>query len=96
MGILQQNMVYSISILVRKRIGFVLLKVVNLIHLAFRHLKKLLITLKKAWKMHLSGYQIQKNDSLCASYVLYIVYLTKVIEIDFKSAILMLYCQTMS
>ena len=46
--------------------------------------------------MHLSEYQIQKNESLCASYVLNIVYLTKVIEIDFKSAILMLYYQTIS
>ena len=40
-----------------------------------------------------SEYQIQKNDSFCASYSLYIIYLTKVLEIDFKSAVLNLYYQ---
>ena len=40
-----------------------------------------------------SEYQIQKNDSLCASYCLYILYLTKVLGIDFKSAVLNLYYQ---
>ena len=30
-----------------------------------------------------SEYQIQKNDSFCASYCLYIIYLTKVLDIDF-------------
>ena len=35
-----------------------------------------------------SEYQIQKNDSFCASYCLYIIYLTKVLGIDFKSAVL--------
>ena len=40
-----------------------------------------------------SEYQIQKNDSYCASYCLYIIYLTKVIGIDFKSAVLNLYYQ---
>ena len=40
-----------------------------------------------------SEYQIQKNDSLCASYCLYIIYLTKVLGIDFKSAVLNLYYQ---
>ena len=40
-----------------------------------------------------SGYQIQKNDSYCASYCLYIIYLTKVLGIDFKSAVLNLYYQ---
>ena len=40
-----------------------------------------------------SEYQIQKNDSFCASYCLYIIYLTKVIGIDFKSAVLSLYYQ---
>ena len=35
-----------------------------------------------------SEYQIQKNDSFCASYCLYIVYLTEVLGIDFKSAVL--------
>ena len=38
-----------------------------------------------------SEYQIQKNDSYCASCCLYIIYLTKVLGIDFKSAVLNLY-----
>ena len=41
-----------------------------------------------------SEYQIQKNDSYCGSYCLYIIYLTKVLGIDFKSAVLNLYYQT--
>ena len=40
--------------------------------------------------------QIQKNDSYCASYCLYIIYLTKVLDIDFKSAVLNLYYQRFS
>ena len=40
-----------------------------------------------------SEHQIQKNDSYCASYCLYIIYLTKVLGIDFKSAVLNLYYQ---
>ena len=40
-----------------------------------------------------SEYQIQKNDSYCASYCVYIIYLTKVLDIDFKSAVLNLYYQ---
>ena len=40
-----------------------------------------------------SEYQIQKNDSCCASYCLYITYLTKVLDIDFKSAVRDLYYQ---
>ena len=40
-----------------------------------------------------SEYRIQKNDSFCASYCLYIIYLTKVLDIDFKSAVLNLYYQ---
>ena len=40
-----------------------------------------------------SDYQIQKNDSFCASYCLYIIYLTKIVGIDFKSAVLNLYYQ---
>ena len=40
-----------------------------------------------------SEYQIQKNDSYCASYCLYIIYLTKIVGIDFKSAVLNLYYQ---
>ena len=43
-----------------------------------------------------SEYQIQKNDSFCASYCLYIFYLTKVLDIDFKSAVLNLYYQRFS
>ena len=43
-----------------------------------------------------SDYQIQKNDSYCASYFLYIIYLTKVLGIDFKSAVLNLYYQRFS
>ena len=37
--------------------------------------------------------QIQKIDSYCASYCLYIIYLTKIVGIDFKSAVLNLYYQ---
>ena len=37
-----------------------------------------------------SEYQIQKNDSYCASYCLYIFYLTKVLGTDFRSAVLSL------
>ena len=43
-----------------------------------------------------SEYQVQKNDSYCASYCLYIIYLTKVLGIEFKSAILNLYYQRSS
>ena len=40
-----------------------------------------------------SEYQIQKNDRFCARYWLYIIYLAKVLGIDFKSAVLNLYYQ---
>ena len=40
-----------------------------------------------------SEYQIQKIDSYCASFCLYIIYLTKIVGIDFKSAVLNLYYQ---
>ena len=43
-----------------------------------------------------SEYQIQKNDSFCASCCLYIIYLTKIVGIDFKSAVLNLYYQRFS
>ena len=43
-----------------------------------------------------SKYQIQKNDSFCASYCLYIIYLTKVLDIEFKSSVLNLYYQRFS
>ena len=37
-----------------------------------------------------SEYQKHKNDSFCASYCLYIIYLTKMIGTGFKSAVLKL------
>ena len=40
-----------------------------------------------------SEYQIQKEDSFCGSYCLYIIYLIKVLGIDFKSAVRNLYYQ---
>ena len=43
-----------------------------------------------------SEYQIQKIDGFCASYCLYIIYLTKIVGIDFKSAVLNLYYQRFS
>ena len=43
-----------------------------------------------------SEYQIQKEDSFCGIYCLYIIYLTKVLGIDFKSAVLNLYYQRFS
>ena len=43
-----------------------------------------------------SEYQIQKNDSYCASYCLNKIYLTKVLGIDFKSAVPNLYYQRFS
>ena len=39
-----------------------------------------------------SEYQIQKNDSYCAAYCLYVLYLTQII--GFKNAVLILYYQT--
>ena len=43
-----------------------------------------------------SEYQIQKNDSFCASCCLYIIYLTKIVGIDFKFAVLDLYYRRFS
>ena len=43
-----------------------------------------------------SEYQIQKEDSFCGSYCLYLIYLTKVLGIAFKSAVLNLYYQRIS
>ena len=43
-----------------------------------------------------SEYQIQKIDSYCARCCLYIFYLTKIVGIDFKSAVLNLYYQRFS
>ena len=50
-------------------------------------------TIKRNGYCLYSDYQIQENDSFCASYCLCIFYLTKVIGIDFKSAVLNLYYQ---
>lgn len=41
-----------------------------------------------------SEYQIQKNDSYCAAYCLYVLYLTQII--GFKKAVLNLYYQTLT
>ena len=43
-----------------------------------------------------SEYQIQKGGSFCGSFCLYIVYLTKLLGIDFKSAVFKLYYQRIS
>ena len=44
--------------------------------------KKFLIYMKNKHRKCISSeYQIQKNDSLCASYCLYLIYLTKLIGI---------------
>ena len=59
--------------------------------------KKLLKYIKKQYKKCLySEYEMQKDDNFCASYCIYIIYLTKVIGIDFKSAVLNLYYQRFS
>ena len=52
--------------------------------------------MKRNWYCLYSEYQIQKSDSYCASYCLYKIYLTKVLGIDFKSAVLNLYYQRFS
>ena len=43
-----------------------------------------------------SEYKIQGLGSYCAAYCLYLFYLTKVLGIDFQSAVLDLYYQTFS
>ena len=43
-----------------------------------------------------SQHQIQKSDSFCASYCFYLIYLTKVEGIGFKSAVLNLYYRRFS
>ena len=59
--------------------------------------KKLFNYLKNKYKKCIySEYQIKKNDSFSASYCLYILYLTEVLGIDFKSAVLILYYQRFS
>ena len=59
-----------------------------------RKLSKFII--KRNGRCLYSEYQIQKNDSFCGSYCLYIIYLVKVLGIDFKSAVLNLYYQRFS
>ena len=44
------------------------------------------------WIGQYSEYQIQKNDSYCAAYCLYVLYLTQ--SIGFKNAVPNLYYQT--
>ena len=56
-----------------------------------KKLSKFLIK-RNGYCLH-SEYQTQKNDSFCASCCFYIIYLTKIVGIDFKSAVLNLYYQ---
>ena len=59
--------------------------------------KKILENLKnKHRKCLYSEYQNQKNDSYCASHCLYIIHLTKVLAIDFKSVVFSLYSRKFS
>ena len=46
--------------------------------------------------VHIRNIKYKKNDSVCASYCLYILYLTKVLGIDFKTSVLILYYQRFS
>ena len=46
--------------------------------------------------VYIQNIRFKKNDSYCASYCLYKIYLTKVLDIDFKSAVLNLYYQRFS
>ena len=48
--------------------------------------------IKQIGKGQYSEYQIQKDDSYCAAYCLYVLYLTQII--GFKNAVLNLYYQT--
>ena len=43
-----------------------------------------------------SEYQIEINNSFCASCCLYVIYLTKIVGFDYKSAVLNLYYQRFS
>ena len=68
-----------------------------LIHMVVLHLKKQSkFIIKRNGYCLYSEYQIQKYDTFCASYCLYIIYLTKVLGYDFKSAVLTLYYQRFS
>ena len=59
-----------------------------------------ILIIKRNEHYSFSEYKLQgltnKRDSYCASYCLYILYLTKVIGIDFKSAVLNLFYQKFS
>ena len=46
--------------------------------------------------VYIQNIKYKKNDSYCASYCLYKIYLTKVLGIDFKSALLNFYYQRFS
>ena len=46
--------------------------------------------------VYIQNIKYKKNDSYCAGYCLYIIYLTKIVDIDFKSAVLSLYYQRLS
>ena len=46
--------------------------------------------------VYIQNINYKKNDSFCASYCLYINYLTEVLGIDFKSAVLKLYYRRFS
>ena len=46
--------------------------------------------------VYILNIKYKKNDSFCASYCLYIIYLTTVLGIYFKSAVLNLYYQRFS
>ena len=72
-----------------------------LIVMGLHHLEKLSkFVIKRYGHCLYSEYKIQgltnKRDSYCASYCLYVIYLTKVLSIDFKSAVLDLYYQRFS
>ena len=61
------------------------------------HLKNFLFIKKsRRGKCFHTKYGVQENDSFCASYVLHILSLTKVLGIDFIYAVLNLYYQTIS
>ena len=53
---------------------------------------------KMKWTLFFSEKKIQgltnKRDAFCATFWLYIIYLTKVVGIDFKFTVLTLYYQT--
>ena len=89
MEIRQQLMASSIFILLEQVIGYVKLKVVTF---GCPPPKYFLKHLKNCHKICvLPDHQIQKNDSFCGSYCLYIIYSTKMIGIDFISAVLNLH-----